>query len=191
MIEKGKGKMTETIHNINETERLRAVICTHNWELPEILGDGWNVFTIANADRLSPINYGSLTDELEKIAERFVHYDYETKIHALKLFFAIKGIANKAISLRGYSQGEWHDIIIYNDNAGDSAEWMNDADAIDPLRAWYRGDIFDVIAEKLVIYTQLQTGATVEQWEEIDRLGGVILTDNFTLANLTGELTFA
>lgn len=183
--------MTETIHNINETERLRAVICTHNWELPEILGDGWNVFTIAKADRLSPINYGSLTDELNEIYERFYYQATSYRAHLVKLYLSIKGIAFKEISLRGYSQGEWHQVIVYNDDAGNNADWMNDAEAIDPLRAWYRGDIFDVIAEKLVIYTQLQTGATVEQWEEIDRLGGVILTDNYTLANLTGELTFA
>lgn len=183
--------MNETIHNINETERLRAVICTHNWELPEILGDGWNVYTLANADRLIPIKCGSLTDELDEVNGRFDYLVRSYRAHLIKLYLSIKGIAFKEISLRGYSQSEWHDVIIYNDDAGNSADWMNDADAIDPLRAWYRGDIFDVIAEKLVIYTQLQTGATIEQWEEVDRLGGVILTDNYTLANLTGELSFA
>jgi hypothetical protein len=78
--------------------------------------------------------------------------------------------------LRGYSQGEWLDAVIYA-KAGDVGDWAATVDEVD---AWFRGDVYTVTLERLEVYTST-SGNELTQWETIDALGGVILTEPLTL----------
>jgi hypothetical protein len=78
--------------------------------------------------------------------------------------------------LRGYSQGEWLDAVIYA-KAGDVGDWAATVNEID---AWFRGDVYTVTLERLEVYTST-SGNELTQWETIDALGGVILTEPLTL----------
>lgn len=180
--------MNELMHVIDDTHRLKALPSNDYFEMVDVLGDGWNVYTLNCADRLSPINCGWLNDELKSINRRYEFFARDYQAHLIKVYLAIKGVEYREISLRGYSQGEWHEVIIYSDKAGNDASWMDDRECLEPLRAWYRGDVFDVIAEKLTTWQNVETMETKTTWEEVSRLGGVLLTDNYGLANLTNEL---
>lgn len=164
-------------HNIDETHRLVASHDCCNWSLEDILGDTLNIHTTRCSDRLCEINSGNLKDELKSVANRF-----HDEAHAVKLYLAIKGIAYTEITLRGYSQGEWHEVIIYNNEAGESSEWLNDRASFDELRAWYRGDVFRVESQQLETYANTRNGQTLERWETIDSTSGVILHDESNLA---------
>lgn len=78
--------------------------------------------------------------------------------------------------LRGYSQGEWLDAVIYA-KAGDVGDWAATVNEID---AWFRGDVYTVTLERLEVYTST-SGNELTQWETIDATGGVILSEPLTL----------
>lgn len=191
-------------YQIDDTHRLIAEVDETLYSVFDILGDGWNICTTNCADRLAPINYGSLFHELQEIKMNFDYYDKQHLAHLIKLYLSIKGIAYKEVSLRGYSQGEWHDVIVYNTSAADDASWLNDASSFESLRAWYRGDVYAVKSQKLTKLVDVDevrenfingnldeflTSAVIrEEWEDVDYLFGVLLTDDYGLANLTNEM---
>jgi hypothetical protein len=78
--------------------------------------------------------------------------------------------------LRGYSQGDWANVVIYA-NAGDITDW---AGIVPEVNAWFRGDIYSLHLERLEVYTS-NSGNELTQWETIDQTGGVILTDGLTI----------
>jgi hypothetical protein len=78
--------------------------------------------------------------------------------------------------LRGFSQGEWLDAVIY----AKAGEIRDLAETVDEINAWFRGDVYTLALEELVTYTAA-TGSTIERWEAEDSIGGVILTEPLTL----------
>lgn len=175
------------LHQIDETTRLVAYPDFANWDLFEILGDGWNIETISCADRLAEINYGIFKDELGSIKKRLDYALDSYRGHALKLYLSIKGVAYVEKLLRGYSQGEWHEVLIYNSNREESADWLKDSKSFDELRAFYRGDIFAIESQKLEIYTNLRNGDILEKWEMVDCRSGVLINDEADLASIAAD----
>ena len=91
---------------------------------------------------------------------------------ATEKHLARRGYACEFLALRGYSQSEWHDVVIYWPDTMDlTGQW-------DELRAWYCGDVFSIHLEELVHYYGYN-GRHLEQWETVDAVGRVILTDNY------------
>jgi hypothetical protein len=78
--------------------------------------------------------------------------------------------------LRGYSQGEWLDAVIY----AKAGEITDLAETVEEINAWFRGDVYTLALEELVTYTA-PNGSTIERWEAEDSIGGVILTEPLTL----------
>lgn len=182
-----KSKDYTYLHEIDETTRLVAYPDYTNWDLFEILGDGLNIETISCADRLTEINYGTFKDELGSIKTRLEYAFDSYKGHALKLYLSIKGIAYVQKVLRGYSQGEWHEVLIYNSSPDEPSEWLHDEKSFEDLKAWYRGDVFTIETQKLEIYTNLRNGDLLEKWETIDSRSGVLITDETELAHLAND----
>jgi hypothetical protein len=85
------------------------------------------------------------------------------------------GFDCRFLDLRGYSQGEWHDIVIYA-AAGDITEWAGFEREIE---AWYRGEVYWLAFERLETYTN-ENGKTITQWETVDSIGEVYLLDGLT-----------
>ena len=176
----------EMIHEIDETTRLAASYDDTRYALADIAGDGLNVFVVSQPSRMMDFSSGNLTGILETIRDT---YTGDTLDHALGLFFAGAGIAFKRVSLRGYSQGEWAEVIVYNSAPEDPAEWLEDPAAFDDLRRWFAGDIYRVDLQKLVIYTA-PNGNTLEVWETQDDKSafGVPLSWDSNLAQIAAEL---
>ena len=89
---------------------------------------------------------------------------------------ARKGFECQFLALRGSSQGEWHDVVIYWPKS------CNYRDTWEELREWYRGMVYDVSLEELVSYYG-SNGRHMEIWETTESIGRVMFTgtDNFTL----------
>jgi hypothetical protein len=85
------------------------------------------------------------------------------------------GFDCRFLDLRGYSQGEWHDVVIYA-TAGDITEWSGFEREIE---AWYRGEVYWLAFEHLETYTN-ENGKTISQWETVDSVGEVYLLDGLT-----------
>lgn len=77
------------------------------------------------------------------------------------------------VSLRGYSQGEWMDVILFEERDGGRPEDVQRA-AIDRVRhdleCWFRGDVYIIALEELITYTA-PNGKTILRWEIVDGVG--------------------
>lgn len=125
----------------------------------------------ANSDLDVMLNYrGGIGDDNETAARKHL---------------ARRGYSCEFLALRGYSQGEWHDVVIYWPDTMDlTKQW-------DELSAWYRGDVFTIHLEQLVHYYGTN-GRHLEQWETVDAVSQVIFTDDYKFtkencADLVGE----
>lgn len=174
------------IHEIDETTRLAASYDDTRYALADIAGDGLNVFVLLQPSRMMDFSSGNLTDHLELIRDS---WQPERVNHALALYFGIVGVAYKRVTLTGYSQGEWAEVIVYNSSPEDPAEWLEDPAAFDDLRRWFAGDIYRVDLQKLVIYTA-PNGNTMEVWETVDEKSafGVPLSWDSNLAQIAADL---
>lgn len=94
------------------------------------------------------------------------------------------GLECRFIELRGYSQGEWLDAVIYA-----TPEYVGDwAGIVAEVEAWYRGDIYTLALEELQTYTAAN-GNTLEQWESVDAIGSCIITEPLTLDTVKNYLS--
>lgn len=88
------------------------------------------------------------------------------------------GYLAKEIALRGYSQSEWLDALIWTtlkNNAEEALEAFEDE-----LQSWFRDGFYNVALEKRVVYTAPDR-RTLEQWEIEHAIGGVLFTNNWKL----------
>lgn len=163
----------------------------HDTDYFDYLRDYDHVFAVYSMDypgRLGPLEldtYGA-NDGLEFMLNYRGGIDSRDDDEtAARKHLARAGYNCEFVALRGYSQGEWHDVVIYwPDNMDLTGLW-------DELRAWYRGDVFAVHLEQLVSYYGTN-GRHLEQWESVDSVCQVIFTDDYKFtadncAELVGE----
>lgn len=152
--------------------------------------DSWGMFTIRNADRLRRLDLDTfgINDRITAALGWTYRIDCNDVIAKI---LVRAGYAYKFLDLQGYSQGSWHDVVIYWDpNLITETKGL-----IDELRAWYCGDVYNVTLDRREIYYG-PDNKTIEQWETIESIGRVIFTDDyeFTLENcqeLVGGGVFA
>lgn len=160
---------------LDDKTRAKAYIDTSVINLEEIVGDEFGVFTLDTARGYNAIKQGHLTEQLERLERAGYNHDWskEQLGDAIERYLAMSGMNHKAISLQGYSQGEWAEVIVYGD--------YDLTGSIHALRDWWRGDVYLVALERLHIYTEEETGQTIERWEMEDCIGAVILDDEYTI----------
>ena len=103
-------------------------------------------------DETESNNYRDLTNEIVHELER---------IHGLIVW---------PVSLQGYSQGEWMEVVLFvkplSDEPGLVA--LNVLDhARQDLTAWFRGDVYGLAVEELITYTA-PNGKTIDRWETVE-----------------------
>jgi hypothetical protein len=170
--------------DINETTRLAAYLDYGNYDWSELTGEGVGIFTLDIARGLGITNAGSCTDDLDRLTR---YLDRERWERAISLYMHLANRTYKTLLLRGYSQGEWADIVVYAD-AGSDGEWLNSKNATADIEAWFRGDIYTVALESLETYVNAKNGDTLQRWEIRDSCGMVTLSNEYTLADAGRDL---
>ena len=95
----------------------------------------------------------------------------ERKARAIELYMNLAGLNYHYATLRGNSQGDWAEVIIYSDpddrvDLKSCAEAMND---------WFAGEVFTIVHEKLHTYTDnLNPISKIERWEIEDSIGSIL-----------------
>jgi hypothetical protein len=166
-----------TIEQLTETTRLAAYHDYGSYDWSELTGEGLGLYTLEISRDLGITNSGPCTDELERLTRELDRDRWE---RAIGLYMHLNNRTYKTLSLRGYSQGEWAEVIVYSD-AGPDGEWLKGKDATHDLEAWFRGDIYTVALESLEIYTNLKNGDLIERWEISDSCGMVTMSNDYTL----------
>lgn len=160
---------------LDDKTRAVAYIDTSQIDLCDIVGDGVGVYTISNARWYNAITQGPLTDDLNRLSRARDNYDWDDDRfqRAIELYLTMRGMNHQFLTLQGYSQGEWHEVVVYGD--------FDLKDMIKAMRDWYRGDVYVITLETLHVYTEEATGQTIERWEIEESIGAVILDDQYTI----------
>jgi hypothetical protein len=147
-------------------------------DLEDILGDLIGVQTLSIDRFLSEIQTNDKhRDPIAEIIERHGGQTTETET-AISKHLDRAGMNYQFVSLRGYSQGDWAEVVIY----AESETVGNLNGAADELRAWFRGDIFTLCLEDLKTYTA-PDGESLARWEVEDALGGMVISESYGLKN--------
>ncbi len=147
-------------------------------ELEDILGDLIGVQTLSIDRFLSEIKTNDKhRDPIAEIIERHGRRTTETET-AISKHLSRAGMNYQFVSLRGYGQGDWAEVVIYAE--ADTIGNLNGA--ADELRAWFRGDIFNITLETLKTYTA-PDGESLARWEIEDALGGMVISESYGIKN--------
>ena len=81
----------------------------------------------------------------------------------LKAYFKANNLNYVIKELKGFSQGEWHDVVIYENTPDDWTSEQLDkfAEFVDAL---FAGEVYDVYVQNAKTYTA-NDGSTVTDWE--------------------------
>lgn len=150
--------------------------------LEDIIGDIVSYQTLDIARGYYPITTNDEhAPEIAEIVEQDKRGNITDLEAAISTHLERAGMAVKFVSLRGYSQGEWADIVIYAPQ-----DYSIDLDGCaDDIKAWFRGDIFTLTIDKLKTYTA-QDGETVAKWITEQETSLVAITDSYGWKN--GEI---
>ena len=150
---------------ISPTERVAVYLDEDYFPVEDFVGDELGIFTLHKDRHLSNIEQGDHHAALHELMDR-VNRDQEES--AIGKYLSLHNLVYKFVSLRGYSQSDWADVVIYG-----TEPWMllNE----DSLKAWFRGDVFTLCHEKRVTFTSEDSDRVIEEWEVIDSIGAVML----------------
>lgn len=166
----------EPLH-LSDTLRVKAYYDEDSYSPDFIVGDELGIYTMRPNHRYS-FDQGDYTDQLGQLNDRF---NYDQAESAIGKYLTLAGMKYQFVSLQGYSQGEWADVVIYTDEDYDLTA---SAEALD---TWFKGDIFTVCLEKLHTYTELSTGQTIQRWEVEDSIGAITFSADFTLETVAKD----
>lgn len=162
---------------ISDTLRVKAYYDSDSYSPDFIVGDELGIYTLRPNRRYS-FDQGDYNDQLRHLNDRVNHNQAES---AIGKYLALAGMNYQFVSLQGYSQGEWAEVVIYTDQDYDLTA---SAEALD---TWFKGDIFTVCLEKLHTYTEHSTGQTIERWEVEDSIGAITFSNDYTLETVAND----
>jgi len=140
----------------------------------EILGDFIGVQTLSVARGLNDIQANDKHREpIAAIIDRLGRYEEETKT-AIGKHLTRAGLVYEFVSLRGYSQGDWAEVVIY----GDKEFFGNLRTEANTLDAWFKGEIYHFTLENLKTYTA-EDGESLGRWEIEDTLSQIVISDSY------------
>ena len=161
---------------INDTTRVKAYHDEDAYSPDFVVGDELGIFIIRPYNSYS-FGRGDLNKQLGWVHSKVERHQEES---ALGKYLALQGYDYKFVSLRGYSQSDWCDVVIYS-NAGYNLDSCATA-----LDTWFKGDIYTVALERLETYTS-PLGKTIERWEIEDAIGCIMLDDTTTLESVAKD----
>ncbi len=154
---------------ISSTERINLYYDTDTYGMDWVVGDELGVYTIDIASNFYPIQQGECSDDLDRLV-RNLYLDHRTdwrerKLRAIELYMYLAKLNCRQVSLRGSSQSDWADVVIYGNG-------MDLDSCVEGLQSWFSGEIYTITHEKLATYTHTTNpDRTIERWEIEDSIG--------------------
>lgn len=173
---------------INDNLRYRIEYDTTPFDyLTDWEWDSWGMFTLRCSDRLRRLDLDTfgIHNRIAQALDWTYWDDYEQIISKI---ISRAGYNYEFLTLRGYGQSDWHDVVVYWD-----PEVITDTTRLwDELRGWYRGDVYNVYLEQRTEYKS-SDGRSLYEWDILDCLGGVIFHDSheFNMDNCKELLGYA
>ena len=161
-------------YEFTPTDRITLYYDDDQYDLEWILGEEVGVYTIDIERNFHAMESGPRTKDLDGLI-RNLNNDYRTdwrerKLRAIELYMNLSGLEYRQVSLRGPSQSDWADVVIY----ADPTDRVDLEACEEGLRDWFRGDVFTIAHESLEVYTNPANGRTIERWELQDSIGSIL-----------------
>ena len=180
---KGKTKMYSL--DLDPKHKLTATHANEHFTFDEMFGDSISIQPLYwhESFRNSALSTSDdHQDNIARLVSSFHYYNhernyYELKERAVSLYFNSLGLPFKIVRLDGYSQGDSVVVVLY----AEDENWLDSA-SVDNVRAWWRGDVFNVNLERLVEWKS-EYGDTRHEWEIVDSIGCNLLHSNDDLAD--------
>lgn len=187
---------TEAVYKyqINDTTRLIADYDTTQYDYKDFAGDDIGMF-ILSQPTLTHYSFGSDDDHthaLKRFADSFNYYSHDNyeklRARAIGMYFNLLGLNYEIVTLQGYSQGEWAKVVIYTlDPEGN--DYLSHA--IDSIRQWFNGDIYQVSKQSLQTYVNTQDPEDViQKWQTDDTIWGISLNKEEDLITYLDDFDF-
>ncbi len=169
-------------------DKIVAYYDEYSHSLEDMIGDYFGVSTLRIDRGHRAIELHTLDNRIEGAIARFKdafnpysHANYlELRQHAISRYLHSLGYSCKFVDLRGYSQGDWAELVIYLENSMFETH-LDPAIALEStanaIKAWFRGDIYVVQHERKKIWTSGED--TMETWETVDSIGGIMFEDTW------------
>lgn len=160
--------------DINENTRIKVYQDEDN--SLDNLGEGVGIFSIAEARGYRQINIGERESELSNLASTLDYVGIARKDCADAFIKHLQraGYNADVVTLQGYSQGEWADVIIYSEY--ELKPMIREVENI------WRGDVYTLVLERRQLWKS-EDGQERYIWDSVDSIGGVMLEHtqyNFT-----------
>lgn len=162
--------------------RVRVEQSDCEYTLEELIGDDAGVQSIMVADRLAPIRTNDeVVDVVERAVESFHYYSHQFSYQSKRervigAWLGASGYLYEFVSLRGYSKGEWADVVVYvKDDYETSSEYLKGV--VQTVRAWFRGDVYRFVLEEAKVFTA-EDGEQLTEWREVESCGGWVSSDD-------------
>lgn len=154
-----------------DNDHVRVYYDESYYSADELLGDGFGMFAtkLDRHFRKSALDFGEFTDDLNLLANRISYHQYES---AFGKFLNLAGKHYRTIVLQGSSQSDWAEVMVYSDE-----DFILTPEFRSALKSWFSGDIYHLVHERREIYTNADGTKTIDNWEHVDSICGIITED--------------
>ena len=171
---------------IGNRERVCAYPDMSSYTLEDIIGEEYGVIVLEGARGLSA-TYGNshhMEEAIRGLADKFYRGSsngwWDKRNRAIHLYLNLSGFDSVIHTLQGHSQGDWAEVVLFHKRAVD---WhitdYNIVDTVPYVNAWFAGDIYSIVHEKLINYINPEDPEdTIDQWREIDAIHCQMILEN-------------
>lgn len=174
----------EPIYRMLLTDRERVCVYPDQtcYALEDVIGEEYGVIVLGGGRNITGV-YGDVHDverAVRELADKFYRGSsngwWDKRNRAIHLYLNLSGFDSVIHTLQGYSQGDWAEVVVLRKRSYGNTS--NIVDVVSYVNAWFAGDIYSVIHEKLDTYVNLEdTEDTIERWNEIDAIHCVMMFD--------------
>lgn len=160
---------------INETNKVVAYYDEYSYQLDDLVGDDFGIQTLRIDRNHREISMDHLHSSMKYAIEHFTrvfnpysHVNYtELRKNAISRYAHLINYRVLFVDLYGSSQSDWAEVAIYAPaEDGDILPHR-----IHAVKAWFRGEVYDVRHEQLATYVnEVDPDDKIQNWQTVDSI---------------------
>lgn len=123
-------------------------------------------------------NQFDISESLNRLIQRFSQHPQIVLESALSKALYLGNYDYQFATMRGYSQSEWSDVVLFMEKSGDSKEQLDAAKKI--VDAWFKGDVY-CVARQFYTTWRNDRGDEKMSWEYDDVVAGYLITSDYSI----------
>lgn len=169
---------------VGATERVSVYADTSTYLLEDVIGDDFGVVVLDGPRGLSATygNIHNLEDAIRGLADKFYRGScdgwWDKRNRAISLYLNLLGFDSTIQMLRGYSQGDWCEVVLFRERVSGEEPGYKILDTVPYVNAWFAGDVYSIVHECLDTYVNAaDPDDAITRWNEVETLYCQMLLD--------------